>query len=117
MPIRPIGIIVVAFLLLFGFIFGIFTLIVAPLWLIDIGKEVLNDFYLVYLVYYSIFVFAAPPVAYGLLKGFKWAWKSSIILICMGIINSVLILHGFSIVLFLILIYYITRPNVKAYFE
>ena len=59
MPKRPLGIIVIAFLLIFSFVLGVFALIIAPLMLIDFGKEVLNEFYQIYLIFYSIITFAS----------------------------------------------------------
>ena len=69
-------------------------------------------------------------IAYGLLKGLSWAWESSIILIIIGLVltflknifnlDIVIYFIGFRSFFFLIdimILYYLTRPYVKAYFE
>jgi hypothetical protein len=61
-------------------------------------------------------------LAYGLWTGKGWAWIISLILAILGIIGSLFSLArgGFGAVVILILdaiiLYYLTRPNVKAFF-
>jgi len=61
-------------------------------------------------------------VAYGLLKGRQWAWTISIILSAISIVlNAISIISGnfggiVSIIISGIIIYYLYRPHVKAYF-
>jgi hypothetical protein len=68
--------------------------------------------------------------AYGLLKGLSWAWTSAILLVIFGLVlsfiniisswNIVIYFIGFRSSIFLIdlmILYYLTRPHVKAYFE
>jgi hypothetical protein len=62
-------------------------------------------------------------VAYGLLKGKGWAWTVSIILSIISIVWNVITLvtaanYGgiISIIISGIILYYLFRPHVKAYF-
>jgi hypothetical protein len=61
-------------------------------------------------------------VAYGLLKGLGWAWTVTIILSIISIVfNAISIAAGnisaiISIIISGIIIYYLYRPHVKAYF-
>ncbi len=62
-------------------------------------------------------------VAYGLLKGKRWAWTVSIILSIISIVWNVITLvtaanYGgiISIIISGIILYYLFRPHVKAYF-
>ena len=69
-------------------------------------------------------------IAYGLLKGLSWAWESSIILIIFGLVLTFLKnIFNFDIVIYFIgfrsfffivdimILYYLTRPHVKAYLK
>ncbi len=61
-------------------------------------------------------------VAYGLLKGLGWAWTVTVILSIISIVfNAISIATGnlaaiISIIISGIIIYYLYRPHVKAYF-
>jgi hypothetical protein len=61
-------------------------------------------------------------VAYGLLKGLGWAWTVTVILSIISIVlNALSIAAGniasiISIIISGIIIYYLYRPHVKAYF-
>ncbi len=61
-------------------------------------------------------------VAYGLLKGRRWAWTVTIILSIISIVWNAITLAGgnffgiVSIVVSGIIIYYLYRPHVKAFF-
>lgn len=61
-------------------------------------------------------------VAYGLLKGLGWAWTVTVILSISSIVfNAISIATGniaaiISIIISGIIIYYLYRPHVKAYF-
>ena len=65
---------------------------------------------------------ASLVVAYGLFKAKKWAWSISVVLsvisIAMGIVSIVTGNFGAiaSIVISGIILYYLYRPHVKAYF-
>jgi hypothetical protein len=61
-------------------------------------------------------------VAYGLLKGMGWAWTLTLVLSIISIvINAVSIASGnfggiISIIISAIIVYYLYRPHVKAFF-
>ena len=61
-------------------------------------------------------------VAYGLLKGLGWAWTVTVVLSIISIVfNAISIATGniaaiISIIISGIIIYYLYRPHVKAYF-
>jgi hypothetical protein len=61
-------------------------------------------------------------VAYGLLKGLGWAWTVTVILSIISIVsNAISIATGniaaiISIIISGIILYYLYRPHVKAYF-
>jgi hypothetical protein len=61
-------------------------------------------------------------VAYGLLKGLGWAWTVTVILSIISIVlNAISIAAGniasiISVIISGIIIYYLYRPHVKAYF-
>ncbi len=65
---------------------------------------------------------ASFVVAYGLLKGLGWAWTVSVILSIISIVfNAISIATGnlsaiISIIINGIILYYLYRPYVKAYF-
>ena len=105
---RPLGVTIIAILTLIGGIIflasGLFLLIIG----IGIILLALGIAYLV--------------MAYGLWKGKAWAWTITLILSAIGIIVAIVsivlgnvaaiinaIIHG-------IVIYYLYRPNVKAFF-
>jgi hypothetical protein len=60
-------------------------------------------------------------VAYGLLKGRRWAWTVTIILSIISIVWNAITIVGnpfgiVSIIVSGIIIYYLYRPHVKAFF-
>ncbi len=61
-------------------------------------------------------------VAYGLLKGLGWAWTVTVILSIISIVLNVISIAAgniasiISIIISGIIIYYLYRPHVKAYF-
>ena len=61
-------------------------------------------------------------VAYGLLKGMRWAWTVTVVLSIISIaLNAISIVTGniggiVSIIISAIILYYLYRPHVKAYF-
>jgi hypothetical protein len=65
---------------------------------------------------------ASFVVAWGLLKGKRWAWTVTIILSIINIITSAVSMLGgnfggiVSIIISGVIIYYLYRPHVKAYF-
>ncbi|MGH9990307.1 MAG: hypothetical protein ACREAS_07715 [Nitrososphaera sp.] len=61
-------------------------------------------------------------MAYGLWKGKGWAWTITLILSAIGIVVALISIAAgnigaiFSIVIHGVVIYYLYRPNVKAFF-
>ena len=61
-------------------------------------------------------------MGYGLWKGKSWAWTITLILSAIGIISSAVSIaerHTEAIaglILYVVIIYYLYRPNVKAFF-
>lgn len=56
--------------------------------------------------------------AYGLWTGKSWAWWLTVILSVLGIIGGLLSLPGgiIGIIIYVLIIYYFTRPHVKEFF-
>jgi uncharacterized membrane protein (DUF2068 family) len=105
---RPLGVTVIAILTVIGGI--IFLVSGLVLLIIGIGI-ILLALGIAYLV-----------MAYGLWKGKGWAWTITLILAAIGIIVAVVsIATGnvggiVSIIINGVIIYYLYRPNVKAFF-
>ena len=65
---------------------------------------------------------ASFVVAYGLLKGFGWAWNVTMALAVISIVlNALSVASGnfggiISIIISAVILYYMYRPHVKAYF-
>ncbi len=57
-------------------------------------------------------------IAYGLWTGKGWAWAIALVLAVIGIIINLFSLPGgiIGIIIDVIIIYYLTRPHVKAFF-
>ncbi|HZA06600.1 MAG TPA: hypothetical protein VE619_02755 [Nitrososphaeraceae archaeon] len=105
---RPLGVTIIAILTVIG---GIaFVAIGTVLLVVGIGFV---------LIAISIAYFA---MAYGLWNGKRWAWTITLILSGIGIILAIAsIAVGnigavFHIILNAVIIYYLYRPNVKAFF-
>jgi hypothetical protein len=71
---------------------------------------------------FLIFGILAFVLAYGLFTGKSWAWLWSLVFAVFGIILALFEAMGslgsgiLPIIIYLIIIYYITRPHVKAFF-
>lgn len=67
------------------------------------------------LVILGLFAFV---IAYGLWTGKGWAWTLALVLSIIGIIIGIFSLPGgiITIIINAIIIYYLTRPHVKAFF-
>ena len=91
---RPTGVTILVLVMIIQAIFSIYL------------YYTLIGFNLTYWVYYiTVFVISAIILPYGLLKGKGWAWTLA------GILFTLSIPTG------LIFLYYLTRPNVKSYFN
>jgi hypothetical protein len=111
---RPIGVTIIAVLAILGGIAflasGLGTLLI-PL----IGIFIGSGLFILGLAYFLM--------AYGLWNGKSWAWTLTLILSGIGIIVGIgSIVVGnigsiFHIIINVIVIYYLYRPNVKAFFD
>lgn len=111
---RPLGVTIIAFLAILGgiaFLFSAFVSLLVPLLGIFIG----GGLFILGLAYFLM--------AYGLWNGKGWAWTLTLILSGVGIIvgiGSIVVGNFGSIVhtiINAIIIYYLYRPNVKAFFN
>lgn len=57
-------------------------------------------------------------IAWGLWRGAMWAWSAAIILAVLGVILGLLTLPSgiITIIISILIIYYLTRPHVKAFY-
>jgi len=111
---RPLGVTIIAILAVIGgigsLLSGFAVMAVVPFVGIILG---------VILIIIGLAYFA---VAYGLWKGLNWAWTITLIVSAIGIIVGIgSIIVGnvgaiFHVIINGIVIYYLYRPNVKAYF-
>jgi uncharacterized membrane protein HdeD (DUF308 family) len=105
---RPLGITIIAILAIIAGISSIAVGVPLLVVLIGIGFVILGIVYL--------------AVAYGLWKGKKWAWTITLIVSVISIIIGIASLATgnvgaiIQIIISAIIIYYLYRPNVKAYF-
>jgi hypothetical protein len=105
---RPLGVTIIAILNLIVGIIGIAVGI--PLLIVGVG---------IVLIVIGI---ASIVMAYGLWKGKGWAWIITLILSGIGIISGIVsIARGqygavAEIIIYAVIIYYLYRPNVKAFF-
>ena len=111
---RPLGVTIIAILAVIGgigsLLSGFAVMAIIPLLGIILGGILI----IIGLAYFV--------VAYGLWKGLNWAWTITLIVSAIGIIvgigsivvgNTAAIFH---VIVNGIVIYYLYRPNVKAYF-
>jgi hypothetical protein len=113
---RPIGITIIAILMIIsGILF-----IIGGIGLTALG--VLSIAFLAGGIGSIILGIASLVVAWGLLKGAGWAWIITLIITVISIIVNIASLAGgqtaniIGIIINGIIIYYLYRPNVKAYF-
>lgn len=105
---RPLGITIIAILAIIAGISSIAVGVPLLAVLIGIGFIILGIVYL--------------AVAYGLWKGKKWAWTITLIVSVISIIIGIASLATgnvgaiIQIIISAVIIYYLYRPNVKAYF-
>ena len=93
---RPLGVTILAFIMVFEAIFTIFLYY-------KLGG--LNISIWLWIYYMIVFIISAIILPYGLIKGKGWAWTVG------GM------LFAFSVPIGLIFLYYLTRPHVKVYFN
>jgi hypothetical protein len=105
---RPLGVTIIAVLNLIG---GIIAIAVGvPALIVGVG---------IVLIAVGI---ASLAMAYGLWKGKRWAWTITLILSGIGIIFGLASIGAghtgavIEIIIYAVIIYYLYRPNVKAFF-
>jgi uncharacterized membrane protein HdeD (DUF308 family) len=105
---RPLGVTIIAVL---NLIAGIIAIAVGiPALIVIVG-----------IVFIAVGI-ASLVMAYGLWKGRSWAWTITLILSAIGIIVGLAHLAArqtgaiVEIIIYAIIIYYLYRPNVKAFF-
>jgi hypothetical protein len=111
---RPLGVTIIAILAVIGgigsLLSGLTVLAIVPILGIIFGGILI----IIGLAYFV--------VAYGLWKGLSWAWVLTLIVSVIGIIvglGSIVVGNVgalFHVIVNAIVIYYLYRPNVKAYF-
>jgi uncharacterized membrane protein HdeD (DUF308 family) len=105
---RPLGVTIIAILTIIGGILFLFSGLV--LLIIGIG---------IILLALGIAYFV---MAYGLWNGRGWAWTITLILSVIGIIIAIVstaagnVATIINVIIYAIVIYYLYRPNVKAFF-
>jgi hypothetical protein len=118
-PNRPIGVTIIAILAIIGgiaLLIGGLLLISLPL---GLGMAIIGIIYL--------------AVSYGLLKGKGWAWVITVIVTIIGLIiqivsaiitglvsssiEAALVSHVIGIIIGGVIIFYLYRPHVRAYFK
>ncbi len=111
---RPSGITIIAGLQIFGAIVAVILLIMILPDYTFFENTLVNELYKMFLI---IMLVLSIIVAYGLLQGMKWAWYVTIIFQIISIVNNAITLNIFSLAIGILIIYYLTRPHVKTYFE
>lgn len=128
MPERPLGITILAILAGLG---GIGFLLLAAMvgalsamiGMLGMGAEVpflgiIAGFVMIFMGIFIILAVLYFAVAYGLWTGKGWAWTLSIILFVLDIILGLAMLPGgiVTIIIAVLIIWYLTRPHVKEFF-
>jgi len=111
---RPLGVTIIAILAVIGGIGSLLSGFAVMALLPLVGLIIGGILVIIGLAYFVM--------AYGLWKGLRWAWTITLILSGIGIIVGIAsIAVGnvgaiFHVIVNAIIIYYLYRPNVKAYF-
>ena len=111
---RPLGVTIIAILAVLGgigsLLSGFTVLVLLPILGLVLGGILI----IIGLAYFA--------VAYGLWKGLSWGWSITLIISVIGIIvglGSIIVGNVgaiFHVIVNIIVIYYLYRPNVRAYF-
>ncbi len=126
---RPTGVTVVAILDFIGGVLNILLGISVPTAILaSVNGKIMKAYFagmfnVVLAVALIIGGIVAIVVGYGLLKGFGWGWWIQVILSALGaLLGSIItlisgtLLSIIGVVVNGLIIYYFTRPHVKAYF-
>ncbi len=112
---RPLGITILALLSFIGAIISLVAAFAAPVLLTSISSAYASVAGGLLMVVGVIGAIIGLVVGYGLWTGRKWAWWLEVILSVLSIL-SILTLNIVAFVIGIIIVYYMTRKNVKAYF-
>ena len=116
---RPTGISILAILEIFGGIVAI----ISGLLIAIAGSSILGGLGNILGIVAIISGLFAVAVGYGFWTGAKWSWWLAIIIYALGIISSLAsivvgsILSVIGLIIEALLLYYITRPGVKSWFN
>lgn len=120
---RPLGISILAFLMIVYGIFGIFSLIfiITSSIFVETSISLLYAVLTIILGAVTIFYLA---IGYSFLKGLKWSWFLAVIITIISIVSSITKIVTFQeivqgttyIIIYVLLLVYLTRPHVKNYF-
>ncbi len=122
--VRPRGVTVIAILKIISGIIGIFVGVIAGIvgfYAYENGGNpfvgILDGAILAAMAVVLVpFGMVSFVMAWGLLKGKSWAWTITLILTIVGLIFDVPSLNIIGIIIGAIILYYLYRPYVKAYF-
>ncbi len=113
---RPLGVTILAILEAIG---GLLSL-VGGIWLFNAAKMFpLLIFFVPFAIFSIIIGIIALIVAWGLWSGKGWAWTIALILSVIGIVLGIVSIASGGIIAIIIngiILYYLTRPHVKAFF-
>ena len=113
---RPLGVTIIAALqIIVGIIYIVFAFLFGAIGLMGSSDmdAMGGSFVTVILVGIAIPCFI---MSWGLLKGKSWAWTITLILTIIGLIMSIVSLNVIGVIIDVIILYYLFRPHVKAYF-
>jgi hypothetical protein len=124
---RPLGIAILAVLNIIGGIFGLFGGIALAALSGTVsglpGLGAISSGWLVAVGIFAIIIGILPvAVGWGFWKGSEWAWTLGVVLYIIGIIYGVVwLVQGnvsslVSVIIGGLIVYYLFRPNVKAWF-
>ncbi len=115
---RPVGVTIIAILMLIGTTLSLILIIGLPLFTYnyDFGYLINDPILRIAIIYTIIMIPISIALAIGLLMGKNGARVIVIILEFVSIISSLIVFNIFNIIFPLIIIYYLTRQNVKDYF-
>lgn len=110
---RPVGITLIFIWILFGIAFGILSIMFNP-FPVSLKYSAYGSNFLLYFSLISIILYL---IAIGLFKGVKWAWFAALIMWIFNLVNAVFYgIDILSLIIALIIIFYLTRPWVRKYF-
>lgn len=120
---RPLGVTILAILEIISAVvcFG-YAALISVLW-VDAAGALLGPFGAAFAVLawviagiLAVIGIISLVIAYGLWTGKGWAWLLALIFAIIGLIIGIFSLNIITIVIDAVILYYLTRPHVKAFF-